>query len=370
MMKRRILLCLACLAGSFSLDAQDILSLNAYFDSYTAYFTDDLPLNEFQQFTTVSPRDNQIGINAMQLGARLDHEFVRGAITLHYGDIAKATWSEEFQAIQEGWAGIRVLDGLWLDAGFFVTHVGTESFLPKNNLLSSTAVATYIGPFYQAGARLSWEGSERFTAALHVINGYNQFLDRNKAKSFGISFTYSFDNDLALTYTNMHGRESEENAVRDQYLSYHNLYGSWTYGRWQLIAGGDYAWQTNSSLDDPEEAARMFNFLTTVRYGFTDKLSATGRFEVYNDPDGFLSGTFTEAGGNAGLEMTGYTAGVEYRPAAISFLRAETRYIRTRDGLDIFTDDETSGNERWEFMVTIGIYLDKYSLIRSAEPNP
>lgn len=342
----------------FSL-AQDSgrLSVNAYFDAYYSHFTDDLPLNSFQQFTTVSARDNQLGINAMQLGVVYEHKYVRGALTLHYGDIAKATWSEEFQQVQEGYAGIRITDGLWLDAGFFTTHVGTESFLPKNNLLSSTAVATYIGPFYQSGARLSWEGTERLTAQFHVINGYNQFLDRNRAKSYGVFLQYTFSEGFNLTYTNMLGRESEEDAPADQYLVYQNVYGQWENGPWQLVAGGDIAFQSNSELDG-DGSARMLNFLTTVRYAFTEKVSATGRIEWYDDPDGFLSGVLTAVDGPRGLVMTGYTAGLEYRPMSASFLRAETRYLRTEDELDIFTDDTSLSNERWEFMLTIGVYLE------------
>ncbi len=358
-----ILLLMPMLKGA----AQDQgrLTMNAYFDAYYSVFTDDLPLNEFQQYTTVSARDNQIGINAVQLGINYTNAFVRGVLTLHYGDIAKATWSEDFEMVQEGYAGIRLTEGLWLDAGFFTTHVGTESFLPKNNLLSSTAVATYIGPFYQSGARLSWEGGERFQAAFHVINGYNQFLDRNRAKSYGVYLSYDFNEEFSLTYASMLGRESEEDAPRDQYLVYQNVYGTWQSGLWQVIAGGDVAFQSNSAIDDPGESAAMVNFLTTVRYQVAQDFSVTGRFELYDDPDGFLSGTFPAEGSTRGLSMTGYTAGVEYRPFTTSFLRAETRYIRTMDDLDIFTDAEATGPDRWEFMITLGVYLEEMNLLPS-----
>lgn len=340
------------------------LSLNAYFDAYYGTYTDDLPLNEFQKFTTVSPRDNQIGINAAQLGLAYTNDWVRGVFTIHYGDIAKATWDPDFQAVQAAWAGIKVLENVWVDAGFFPTHVGTESFLPKNNMLSSTTVATYIGPFYQGGARVSWTGSERLSASFHVVNGYNQFLDRNRAKSYGILVSYQFNEDLTLSYVNLLGRESEEDAPLDQYLVYQNLFGTWEKGRVKVIAGGDVAFQSNSALDDPEEQATMINFLTTVRYSFSETFSATGRFEWYNDPEGFLSGSFTGQEGEQGLVMTGYTAGVEYAPTSSSFLRMETRYLQNEKGLNIYQDNEVPTDNRWEFMITLGVFLDEWVLVR------
>ncbi len=344
--------------------AKGSLALNAYIDTYYGIFSDDLPLNTLQKYTTVSPIDNQFGINTIQLGINYTHDRIRGALTLHYGDIAKATWSEDYQQVQEGWAGVRLLKDLWLDAGFFITHVGTESFLPKNNWTSSTTVATYIGPFYQSGARLSWEGSERLHAEFYVINGYNQFLDRNRAKSYGALLSYQLSPEIALTYSNMLGRESEENAAQDQYLFYHNLYAQWSPGKLKVIAGTDYAWMTNAALDQTDKSARMINALTVLRYSFSTSWSATARFEMYRDTDGFLSGVWENNSGELqGLEMTGYTLSMEYTPIENAFLRAETWYIQTEEALDIFTDESLGQNQRWEFMFTLGFYLEEWKVL-------
>jgi hypothetical protein len=127
-----------------------VLSLSAYADAYYARFNDERGLNALQQYTTVSPRDNVIGLNIGAIGLHLKGENFRVNTVFHAGDIPAAIWSTDFPVVQAANAGIKLADGLWLDGGFFATHLGTESFLPKENLLSSTAVATYNEPFYQA----------------------------------------------------------------------------------------------------------------------------------------------------------------------------------------------------------------------------
>ncbi len=77
-------------------------------------------------------------------------------------------------------AGVRLCKNLWLDAGFFRTHVGTEGLFPKENITSSVAVATYFEPYYEAGLKLSYAATEKLALSLYVLNGYNLYEDNNK----------------------------------------------------------------------------------------------------------------------------------------------------------------------------------------------
>ncbi|MEH0157957.1 outer membrane beta-barrel protein [Limibacter armeniacum] len=337
------------------------LKIEGYTDVYFAAFSDELEPNALQKFTTVSPRDRRFGLNALQMQVGYESEQVRGSFTLHYGDIAQATWSETFNMIQEANMGIELKDGLWLDAGFFSTHIGTESYLPKNNWLSSTTVATYNEPFYQSGARLSWEGSEKFSAELWVVSGYNFFLDANDAKSVGALFSWNIAKGHSLTYTNLFGRESLDEAPVKQFRTYQNLYYNGQLSdRLLLTVGGDFGTQTNSVLDNPQETAIMYNALTVIRWQFDKNLSVTARGEVFNDKDGFISGLYMEDTENIqGLQIYGLTLGGEYRPMPNAFVRVETRYIQTEDELEIFTQDGSQTNQRWEAMLTMGYTFDR-----------
>ncbi|MFA0964997.1 outer membrane beta-barrel protein [Roseivirga sp. BDSF3-8] len=337
------------------------LHIKGYIDTYYATFSDSAGPDVLQPYTTVSPRDKRIGLNVAQLGVHYADPKVRANLTLHFGDIAEATWSETFRQVQEANAGFLLGRDWWVDAGFFATHIGTESFLPKNNYLSSTAVATYNEPFYQAGARLSYEGSERYHLELWVTNGYNYFLDANDAKSFGLLFTYNFSENTSLTYTNLFGRESADEAPVAQYRTYQNLYLNTRAGeKLYIVAGGDLGTQSHSNIQDSTSTALMFNALLTLRYQHTDAFSLTGRYEVFHDPDGFISGLLPAGDGRReGLQVQGITLGAEYRPMSTAYLRPEVRYLRSASDMPIFISGAEPERGRWEAMITMGLYFTK-----------
>lgn len=336
------------------------ISFSAYTDGYYSYFTNEMEPNALQPFTTVSPRSERFGLNVAQVGFGYDSKWVRANLTLHWGDIAQATWSQEFTNVQEANLGFRLAEDWWFDAGFFTTHIGTESFLPKNNFLSSTAVATYNEPFYQAGARIAYEGSVKFYAELWVLNGYNRFLDINDSKSIGLLFSYNLSKNTSLTYTNLFGNEAPENSATSQFRTYQNLYLNTTFNeKIHLILGGDVGTQSNSLISAMEETAVMFNALATLRYQFNEKLSVTGRAEIFNDPNGFISGLVPTANNNPqGLELWGITLGSEYRPAPNAYLRGEARFLNLDENTVLFSDNFRR-NERWELKFTMGYQLDK-----------
>lgn len=340
-------------------DSLQSLSISAYTGVYFANFTDERAPNALQEVTTVSPRDERFGLNVAQIGVHYVSDRVRGNIIIHYGDIAEATWSEEFRAVQEANMGIRLTNHWWLDAGFFATHIGTESFLPKNNYTSATAVANYNEPFFQSGARIAYEGSERLDFAFWVVSGYNYFLDANDAKSVGIATSYAISERLKLTYTNLFGRESPDGQEPGQFRTYHNVYANWhPVDPWYITVGGDVGTQTHSNLDQPTATALMFNVLATVRYQFHPLYSVTARGEIFQDPSGFISGIYPTINNSIqGLELYGLTLSTEYRPMEGAYLRLEGRYLQTSDQLAIFDHDGLT-NQRWEMMVTMGWEID------------
>ncbi|WP_425391950.1 outer membrane beta-barrel protein [Ekhidna sp.] len=336
------------------------IELTGYIDTYYASYSNKLSADELQPYITVAPRDNQFGLNIAEIGATYNTGEVRGTFVIQYGDIAEATWSDRFKTIQEAWVGIEVTEGLWLDGGFFTTHIGAESFLPKNNWLSSTDIGTFNEPFYQSGARLSYEKSEKFEAQLHLVSGYNLFLDNNDAKSIGMLFSYKVNDAISLSYTNLFGRESPEGSP-SQYRFYNNIYLTWDpTDKISAIVGGDMSTQSNSELENPTETALMYNAVAIARYQFTKRYSATSRLELFNDRDGFISGVLVNQNGNQqGLKATAFTMGFEYAPTKQSYLRAETRWTWADRDLLIFNKGGNASNVRAEFLINMGFYFNK-----------
>lgn len=353
-----------CLLIAIQANAQNDttkIELTGYIDTYYASYSNKLAPGELQPFVTVGPRDNQFGLNIAEIGATYNSGGVRGTFVIQYGDIAEATWSDRFKTIQEAWVGMEIMEGVWLDAGFFTTHIGAESFLPKNNYLSSTDIGTFNEPFYQSGAMLSYERSERFDAQLHVVTGYNLFVDNNDAKSIGLLLGYKVTDQISVAYTNLYGRESAE-GMRKQNRFYHNFYLTWEpTKRISAIVGGDMSSQTNSKLADSTATAWMYNALAIVRYRLKEKYSVTGRIEYFKDDEGFISGVLADKNGaSRGLEASAVTLGVEYAPTDRSYLRAETRWTQAANDLEIFTKGENPSNLRTEFLINMGFYFNKH----------
>ncbi|WP_420315776.1 outer membrane beta-barrel protein [Ekhidna sp.] len=336
------------------------IELTGYIDTYYASYSNKLGPDELQPYVTVAPRDNQFGLNIAEIGATYNTGEVRGTFVIQYGDIAEATWSERFRTIQEAWVGLEVTEGLWLDGGFFTTHIGAESFLPKNNWLSSTDIGTFNEPFYQSGARLSYEKSEKFKVQFHLVSGYSLFLDNNDAKSIGILFNYLLNEEISFSYTNLYGRESPEGATT-QIRFYNNIYLTWDPKQEvSVLVGGDLSTQTNSDLEDPTKTAVMYNALVIAKYRLNNYYSTTGRLEYFNDADGFISDVLVNKNGvNQGLKATAFTLGFEYAPTKQSYLRSELRWTWADEDLEIFNKGGNASNIRAEFIINMGFYFNK-----------
>lgn len=338
----------------------NILNIKAYTDVYYATYDTKSMQQEFLPYTAVGARDNSFGINIAQMGVSYSDKNVRGEFIVHMGDIPSATWSDDFPYLQVANAGFKLGESIWIDAGFFGTHLGTESFLPKNNNLSSISFLTYHEPFFQSGVRLTWELSDKLYGELHLLNGYNSLVDNNDAKSLGVLLNYSINDNTSITYTNLYGRENEDVISPDQNRFYQNVYfdKNWD-DRLFLLMGFDFGIQSNSDLDNPSKNATMYGGLITFRYQFNDKWSSTIRGEVMNDENGFLSGVVVDDKGKSrGLEIYGLTIGAEYRPAPNTYFRTEFRYAQAPDQLKIFTADAPT-NSRTELLFTLGIDINR-----------
>ena len=93
--------------------------------------------------STVSARSSHFGLNIAQFALTYKHTWVRSRLAFHYGDMTLSSWDPILNMVQETNAGVHLSKGFWLDAGLFTTHIGTELFMPKDNLLSSLALVTY-----------------------------------------------------------------------------------------------------------------------------------------------------------------------------------------------------------------------------------
>ena len=333
--------------------------LTAYLDAYYARYSDSVGVGNFQKFAAESPKHNELGLNIAQITASYTATKVRATITLHYGDLVTSAWSPVYNMIQEANMGIQLHPKLWLDAGFFKTHVGTEALLPKDNIATSISIITLYEPWFQSGAKLSYIPNDKYVFCLHILNGYNTFVDNNSKKSVGITVFYAPNDKFNVGYYNLIGDEMPDSLKNPHVRFLNNLVFNYQFTpKLKGLAGFDFISQQNSQLKDPTKTASIYSAILTLKYQMHKKLSVYGRFEMMSDADGFLAGTITDAtGAITGYKLTGYTAGLEAKITETSYFRLEGRDLVMDENQKIFRTNGQMTNTRLEGMLNFGIWF-------------
>lgn len=344
---------------SQNIDSTTTFKISGYIDTYFAHYTDSLGPNTYQKIVAISPRSNEFGLNIAQFSGTYTSEKLRAVLSLHYGDIPSNAWSSTYNVIQEANAGVRLSKNLWLDAGFFKTHIGTEAVFPKDNIISSLAIITYYEPAFQSGFKLSYTPNDNLFLCVHVLNGYNSYVDNNSFKSVGLTLNYAFDENGNIGYYNLIG--DELNSSNNKLRILHNIVFSYLLApKLKTIIGMDFITQRNSSLKDSTQNANVFGAIITFKYQLSNYLGFYTRFENFSDEDGILSGSFEDAKHFlTGIKSIGMTLGVEFKPKENAFIRLEGRYLELDKDQKIFYKSTAEGNtsSRIETMLDLGIWF-------------
>lgn len=324
------------------------LDVSGYIDFYYAHYTDHVEQGSFEKFTTVAPRNNGFSLDIAQLSMNYTADRIRAHVTVHYGDIPSSSWSSVFNFIQQGYIGYNVAKNVWIDAGLFTTHIGTEALLPKDNKLSTLALGTYHEPYYQSGFAVRYDPGEKVSVSLHLLNGYNNFLDNNRSKSAGVLVKYIASEKVTVSYSNLLGQETLGHDLR----FYNNAVLALTpLKKTSLTLGADYGVQNGMV---------MSSGMAILNYAWTNNFSSTIRAEYFDDPNGFLSGLFPSNANSTistGLSARGITLGFEYKPTDNSYVRIESRRLTSPNTLQFFTSDGVATGRRTEVIFTTGIWF-------------
>lgn len=326
-------------------------TVSGYVDAY--YSHDNDYSNTLDRFPGVSPQRDEYRLNIAQLSLKYYKHNVRGNITLQYGDEPDVFWSPDRKILQEANVGFSPYENLWIDAGYFLTHIGTESIRPMENVFSSFSMVTFYEPFPQAGAVISYT-TRRFNGAFWIINGYGQIADNNKNKSLGLSLTWWPFKNVSMSYNNIAGNESPDLNNQKQRL-YNNFIIKANLGEnWNIIFNNDFCLQQKSKIDDSTAIGSMIGGFLTVKYTFNDpKYSIAWRGEYFSDFDGIFSPIYSISPlERSGLMCFGPSLAFEYKPMPNAYVRLEGRYLQTWRDLNIFSDYK---NYRVDGSVTMGV---------------
>ncbi|WP_165903909.1 porin [Hymenobacter gummosus] len=347
-MKAPALLALACLTAASALAqtpatspadsaAAEPLTFYGFADGYYGYeLTGQCPTRP--GFIYAHHRANEFALNNAVLGLRYDDGRVRGAVALHAGTYVEANYAAEPAALRhlyEAYAGFRPFRRAWLDVGIFPSHIGFESALSKDNWTLTRSLMAENSPYYESGARLTYEAGQRLTLTGLLLNGWQNIRDTNRAKALGTQLQWKPTAKLLLNSSTFYGNEQPQDSARRRRY-FHNFYLSYAATERLSLAGiFDVGWQEQAARgrrpDNWHSAAAL------LRYQLTDKWAACTRYEYYRADHGVIIRSISPAPTDANFRVGGASLNLDYAPTAHVLVRLEGRALRSQDRL--FTAD-------------------------------
>jgi hypothetical protein len=186
-----------------------------------------------------------------------------------------------------------IAKGLQVDVGKFVTPHGAEVIETKDNWNYSRGLLfSYAIPYYHFGMRAKYAFNDKYALTGFFVNGWNSVVDNNTGKTYGVGFAWNPNKKFGVIQNYMAGPEqtglnSHWRQLSDTVITYSPT------SRLSFIVNGDYG--RGDRIDLGEGALSNPVFWTGVaayaRYAVDSSSAFSARFEHYDDPDGFTTGT-------------------------------------------------------------------------------
>ena len=155
-----------------------VRTFGAFVDTYYAWDF-DRPGSFDRAYTTQPVRHAEANVNLAYVETKFAGPRYRGRLALQWGTSVQANYAGEpkigsisgpgvSQFIQEATAGYQVDSTLWIDAGIFLSHLGYEGWISRDNLAYSRSFVADFSPYYETGVKATWAASRKLTATFAV----------------------------------------------------------------------------------------------------------------------------------------------------------------------------------------------------------
>jgi hypothetical protein len=303
-------------------------TVSGYADAYYAYnFTE--PGFRIIPYAYNHNRHNEFNVNNVIISLKYTKEKVRSTVALHTGTYVNSNYINEpvaLRFINEANVGIRLAKKIWLDAGIMPSHIGLETAISKDCWTLTRSLNVENAPYYEAGAKLTFQPAKKWTLSALVLNGWQNIAENNSNKAAGTQIQFSSDK-LLLNYSTFIG---EAGNLPDQLFllrHFHNLYLTYTISkRVSLASVLDIGFQERSTVD--RTFATWYAPSLLIRYKFHEKFRGCFRAEYFEDPENVIRGT-----------IAGFSLNLDYLPVENAALRLEGRTFPSLGPKDEITED-------------------------------
>ena len=332
-MVRRALLFAATLLPTTLLAQQPSMTFGGFVDTYVAWDS-GRPLNLDRQYTTQAARHAEFNLNLGFIDAILAGDRIRGRIALQAGTSVQVAYANEptngaisgpslARNIQEAVVGVRVNKNAWVDAGIFLSHLGSESWVSRDNPTYTRSLIRDFSPYYESGAKLTWKLRPDFTALVTIVNGWGNISENNADKSAGVRLDWQISPHISLGYYNLVGNEQPDTLVAKMRF-YNGMTARWASHEYTIVATLDGGRQ-----DAPLAADSWWGASLIARAQTTEHTAFTARGEMFQDPKQVIVLT----GVTPGFRAYGGSMGFDFEPTDGVVWRTEYRALKGQDAI-------------------------------------
>ncbi|QNF33795.1 porin [Adhaeribacter swui] len=318
-------------------DSTSQVTFSGYADVYYGYDFNTPPTHERPGFLYNHNRHNEFNVNLALLKAAYASDRVRGNLAIMAGTYTQYNLAAEQDLLKhvfEANAGVRLAPELWLDAGIFASHIGLESAISKDNYTLTRSLAAENTPYYESGAKLTYEAGSKWVITGLVLNGWQNIREPegNSNKAIGTQVQFKPNANILLNSSTFIGNEKPDSVRQQRY--FHDFYATFQLSEQLKLAaifdmGAEKRAASSRDNQTSDKYNTWFNPTLLLHYNFTDKVGLGARAEYYHDPNGVIIASGTENG----FKTYGYSLNLDYAPVPNVLLRLEGRLLDSKDAI-------------------------------------
>jgi hypothetical protein len=235
-------------------------------------------------------------------------------------------------------------NGLTVDAGEFVTHMGNEVIESKDNWnYSRSLLFAWAIPYYHTGLRMTYPFAGNFSVAVHVVNGWNSVLDNNSEKSTGLTLNYAPTASTGIILNVMDGFEQPTGLDVGKKTVFDLILSQQLTEAFSLVLNAEYGQERLVTGLPVWKGVAVYG-----RYVLNGKSAVSIRGEIFGDREGYATGL-----GILNLEVREVTGTYEYRFAEALLVRAEARYDYANS--PVFDKKISVNSDKDQFTLLMGL---------------
>jgi hypothetical protein len=230
-------------------------------------------------------------------------------------------------------------NGLQLDFGKFITHVGAEVFEGYdgwNMNFSRTFVFGWGIPFNHTGLRATYAFTDKLSVMGMIANNWEEagVSDNNSEKTFGLQVGFTPSDKISFLF-NWAGGNQGTTTIGSGNDNWRNIYDIVVdialTGKLSLQLNADLGTEQNAGVNG--DTAKWWGLAGIARYDFNKWFSMNVRTAIFKDDDGFRLGGSPPSPIEVNNRLWEFTLTPEFRIAENMVVRFEYRHDQSNNAV-------------------------------------